>query len=527
MAIAAALCAALTVTISAKAQEVPCSAETAGQLLCQQSRLCQCEYFAGGALSDGSAGYRWDCAVFRPRCEGAAEPQVEAARQPEDLVTPSLTGTIFEATSTTVEAVRLDTMALLRGQGHDFELRQAPALNLVAAEGLDTRLDALRDAGRTTPDEPPAIVAARSKLDTPFDLIAAEGLGPVPGAADASGNPRPANRSVVLAALSRWAQALWSVPRPERRISKAPVPQLGDRFAQQVAQAEQTRIRLEVKIAALQNTLGEERQRIAALEGERNDLELHRARLMQQLQEMGEIQQAALDRLADHTSLEIAVFEETVAMAGLDVAVLLPEERIDGLEDGQGGPFIPERFLVEPDPVEAAEASLSLLDERIERWDRLQELLRSLPLAAPLEQYRISSAFGPRKDPVNGRLSRHFGLDFRAKLSTPVLSTAPGEVVFAAWKGRYGRLVEIDHGHGIRTRYAHLHKILVEKGQQIGHRESIGLLGSSGRSTGPHVHYEVLVDGKPHNPMNFLKAGIHVFKTAEQEDALSGLTKGR
>ncbi len=145
--------------------------------------------------------------------------------------------------------------------------------------------------------------------------------------------------------------------------------------------------------------------------------------------------------------------------------------------------------------------------------------------AAPLEQYRISSAFGPRKDPVNGRLSRHLGLDFRAKLGTPVLSTAPGEVVFAAWKGRYGRLVEIDHGHGIRTRYAHLHKILVKPGQAVGHRETIGLLGSSGRSTGPHVHYEVLVNGKRHDPMNFLKAGIYAFKVAEQEDAVSDLTR--
>jgi len=299
MAIAAAFCAALTVTISAKAQEVSCRAETAGQLLCQQSRLCRCEYFAGGALSAGSAGYRWDCAVFRPRCEGAAEPPIEAARQPEEITTPSLSRTVFEATSTTVEAVRLDTLALLRGQGRGSGFRQAPALALVAAEVLDTRLDALRAAKRATPDEPPAIVAARAELDTPFDLIAAEGLGPVPGAADAAGFPRPANRSVVLAALSRWAQALLSVPRPERRISKAPVPQLGDRFAQQVAEAEQTRIRLEVKIAALQNTLGEERRRIAALEGERNDLELHRARLVEQLQDMGEIQQAALDRLAD------------------------------------------------------------------------------------------------------------------------------------------------------------------------------------------------------------------------------------
>jgi murein DD-endopeptidase MepM/ murein hydrolase activator NlpD len=84
--------------------------------------------------------------------------------------------------------------------------------------------------------------------------------------------------------------------------------------------------------------------------------------------------------------------------------------------------------------------------------------------------------------------------------------------VFAGRKGSYGRLVEIDHGFGIRTRYAHLKSILVEVGQTVGYRDKIGKLGTSGRSTGPHVHYEILVDGKPYDPMNFLKAGRYVFK---------------
>ncbi len=490
MVIAAALCAALTVSIGARAQEAPCRAETAGNLLCQQSRLCQCQYFAGGALSDGFSGYRWDCSVFRPRCEAAAEPAQDVAEDPEAVIARNLGAATAEA-----------------------------------AESLTSDLGVRPGSGRPAPDERSAGEEATAKRTVAFDLVAAEGLGLPPVAAAASADPGPGNRAIVFGALVRWARALWSAPRPERRISKAPVPRLGDRFVQQVAQAKQKHVRLEARIAALQKTLGQERQRIADLKGERRDLQLQKAHLTQQLNDMGEIHQAALDRLTDHTSLEIAVFEETVAMAGLDVAVLLPEDRNDALEKGQGGPFIPEEFFSAPDPVEAAAASLSMLDDRIARWDRLQELLRSLPLAAPLEQYRISSAFGQRKDPVNGRLSRHLGLDFRAKLATPVLSTAPGEVVFAAWKGRYGRLVEIDHGHGIRTRYAHLHKILVKPGQAVGHRETIGLLGSSGRSTGPHVHYEVLVNGKRHDPMNFLKAGIYAFKVAEQEDALSGLTQ--
>ena len=492
--VAAAFCAALTVPVGARAQEASCRAETAGHLLCQQSRLCKCQYFAGGALTDSSAGYRWDCAAFRPRCETSAEPSAGLGLESQQSVPV--------------------------GTSED---RQGSALDLVAAEGLTPDQNAQRNAGWLQSDEPLSEVEAEAPVV--FDLIAAEGLGPVPVAADTPVREKPGTGAVVLAALTRWAQALWSAPQPERRISKAPVPRLGDRFVQQAAQAEQTRVRLEMKIAALKDTLGQERQRIADLEGQRRDLELNGARLARQLMEMGEIQQAALDRLADHASLEIAVFEQTVAMAGLDVAALLGEDRVDDLEVGQGGPFIPEQYLAAPDPVEAAAASLSVLDDRVARWERLQELLRGLPLAAPLEQYRISSGFGPRKDPVNGRRSRHLGLDFRAKLGTPVLSTAPGEVVFAAWKGRYGRLVEIDHGHGIRTRYAHLHKVLVKPGQVVGHRESIGLLGSSGRSTGPHVHYEVLVNGKQYDPMNFLKAGIHAFKTAGREDELLGENK--
>jgi len=93
-----------------------------------------------------------------------------------------------------------------------------------------------------------------------------------------------------------------------------------------------------------------------------------------------------------------------------------------------------------------------------------------------------------------------------------VLATAPGRVVFAGWSGGYGRMVEIDHGLGIHTRYAHLMQIDVEVGDTVDYRQDIGLLGSSGRSTGPHCHYEVRVDGRPYDPMNFLKAGKYMFK---------------
>ena len=100
-----------------------------------------------------------------------------------------------------------------------------------------------------------------------------------------------------------------------------------------------------------------------------------------------------------------------------------------------------------------------------------------------------------------------------APFGTPVHVTAPGVVVFAGRRGKYGRMIEIDHGYGIHTRYGHLRKILVHKGQEVANRQTIGLLGSSGRSTGPHVHYEVRIKGHTQNPMRFILAGKHLFKS--------------
>ena len=114
----------------------------------------------------------------------------------------------------------------------------------------------------------------------------------------------------------------------------------------------------------------------------------------------------------------------------------------------------------------------------------------------------------------------HYGLDLAGWRKAPVYSTAPGTVVFSGRKGRYGKMVEIDHGNGILTRYGHLFKTHVRKGQKLGHRHKIGLLGSTGRSTGPHVHYEILFNGKQLDPLKFIKAGRHVFKEPEAAEKL-------
>jgi murein DD-endopeptidase MepM/ murein hydrolase activator NlpD len=247
-----------------------------------------------------------------------------------------------------------------------------------------------------------------------------------------------------------------------------------------------------------------------ALQSARRDLTGRIGDLENQLASIQRSQQTIVERLAARTRNGVDEVEKTVAMTGVDVDALL---LIAAHElSGQGGPFIP---VKEPPTEQGGEqlmASVATLDGEVGRLETLQLVLRTLPLTAPIDHYFIASNFGIRRDPFNGRLAFHAGLDMSNALLSPVLSTSPGVVVYAGWMGGYGRLVEIDHGLGVHTRYGHLARIDVKVGDTVDYRQQVGLLGSSGRSTGPHVHYEVLVNGRSLDPMNFLKAGRYVFK---------------
>lgn len=186
--------------------------------------------------------------------------------------------------------------------------------------------------------------------------------------------------------------------------------------------------------------------------------------------------------------------ERLLASTGLDIDRLL-----NGLSrpTGQGGPYIA-----------LSDARTPEIDQQ--RQEELKKIAKMLPLGSPLPQYQFESPFGARIDPINHHVAFHPGLDMAAPYKSPVYSTAPGKVIFTGQRDSYGRMVEIDHGHGIVTRYAHLHRILVARGQQVGAHVEIGELGSTGRSTGPHVHYEVLVEGTPLDPAKFMEAGKNV-----------------
>ena len=150
---------------------------------------------------------------------------------------------------------------------------------------------------------------------------------------------------------------------------------------------------------------------------------------------------------------------------------------------------------------------LALLAERLRPLDLLGQLLRALPLDRPLDSYILTSGFGWRRDPFNRRRrAMHSGFDLMAPLGTPVHATGPGRVVYSGRRGAYGKMVEIDHGFGIHTRYGHLRSLPVRVGQQVRAGQIIGRVGLTGRTTGPHLHYEIQLDGRARNPGPFLQA---------------------
>jgi len=193
--------------------------------------------------------------------------------------------------------------------------------------------------------------------------------------------------------------------------------------------------------------------------------------------------------------------EEILASTGVDIDRII---RHIGTPSGAavGGPFV------------SLDSMRSTAAEQ-RRIAALLKVVKLLPLRSPLDVgYDVGSPFGPRRDPFNHRAEFHTGIDLDAAYRTTIYSTAPGVVIFTGFKEGYGRTVEIDHGHGIVTLYAHLHRILVARGEKVPVHARIAMLGSTGRSTGPHLHYEIRLDGRPVDPEKFLKAGKNVVQAS-------------
>lgn len=145
------------------------------------------------------------------------------------------------------------------------------------------------------------------------------------------------------------------------------------------------------------------------------------------------------------------------------------------------------------------------LADSLELWNGLSKLTRILPTGAPVNSVRITSNYGMRTDPFTGKQKKHRGIDFAGKVGTELMAVAPGRVISAGERVGYGLTVEIDHGLGFTTLYAHLSQAKVARGDWVRPGTVVGLGGSSGRSTGPHLHYEIRYKGDPFNPSKFVK----------------------
>lgn len=270
---------------------------------------------------------------------------------------------------------------------------------------------------------------------------------------------------------------------------------LYEHTAQQLAQATNERMKLTAEKGKLQKSMGELAQAKDAAE---KTISADRERLKLKVNELERKLATKPTQRAEVTSKledEPAEAEEeptgkvVASDNGFSIEKLLAQLGVR--QAAVGGPFV----------AVGSNKAAQLPDEQVAK------LMKTLPLTAPLDKYNFESPFGVRHDPFNGRAAMHTGVDLSGPYKTPVMSTAPGTVVFAGYSTGYGKLVEIDHGNGIHTKYGHLNRILVNVGQKIGKHNPIGLLGSSGRSTGPHVHYEVVVNGTPQDPEKFLEAG--------------------
>ena len=231
--------------------------------------------------------------------------------------------------------------------------------------------------------------------------------------------------------------------------------------------------------------------------------------LSKNLENLQNSEKNVIARLTLTTVDEIGVLEKFISRTGIQPKQLITgKKRTSTL--GQGGPFLEVRQGNEPGAF--LKSSIDILGARLDRLSKLKRLVGVIPFSPPLEHFSISSHFGKRRDPINRRWAMHYGLDLTGFKKANVYATSPGKVVKSGHKGKYGKFIEIDHGGGFKTRYGHLYKTLVKRGQEVSFRQKIGLLGNSGRSTGSHLHYEVTHNGKQKNPWRFIKAGKYVYK---------------
>jgi len=215
-------------------------------------------------------------------------------------------------------------------------------------------------------------------------------------------------------------------------------------------------------------------------------------------------------QLASLTSLEDNLESRTRRMRGVftDLGLDIGQLEAATPRAAMGGPFVPVKLSSDAGAFDRQLYRINISRAQVERLNRTLALV---PYRKPvIGEVEFTSGFGVRSDPFLGRPAMHTGLDFRAATGDPVRATANGKVASSGWAGGYGRMVEIDHGNGLSTRYGHLSEINVKVGDVVKIGQVVGAVGSTGRSTGPHLHYETRIDGEAVDPQKFLRAGVRL-----------------
>lgn len=247
-------------------------------------------------------------------------------------------------------------------------------------------------------------------------------------------------------------------------------------------------------------------------------------------------QLAKFDTKIKSVEQKLSTLAETDNMLRLMADLPLLSDDIRKVGVGGTAELLPAGPVV-PEALEISEV-LGKLDRELElqktsfreihsKLDQNAKLLEHLPTLRPVDSGYFSSGFGVRHDPFTKKATHHDGLDISAPRGTPVQSTAAGTVIYAGRYYNYGQFIVVDHGGGYQTAYGHLHKISVRKGQKVTKGTVIGQVGSTGRSTAPHLHYEVRVNGVAVNPMDYVFEEIDSFpgfaQQAEQDEAAPGV----
>lgn len=217
-------------------------------------------------------------------------------------------------------------------------------------------------------------------------------------------------------------------------------------------------------------------------------------------------QLALVDKASATAETRLRDAEALIGRLGLNPGRFVAQSSGRMTRTGLGGPFIP----AAGDGNSGADPKFAELFVNWQRVEQLEDAMASLPAFVPARTYRLTSGFGFRYDPFHGRGAQHAGLDLAGAHGEPIMAAAAGRVVRAGSFGAYGNTVDIDHGRGILTRYAHLSSINVGVGDKVEMGERIGGMGSTGRSTGTHLHYEVRIDGQPVNPRPFVEASNYL-----------------